>query len=375
MKKLLLKISLFALAFVLLVSPAGVVGLAEAGDIEVSADFSYTVSNQEVTIVRYDENCTVVDIPETVKGYPVVAIGYGAFYNCKNLSEINLPESLRIIEDSAFSGCSSLTSINIPKNVTYVESYAFGGCTSLAGINVSEENPAFASIDGVLYCKNLYTTVILSFCPQAKTGSVTIPEGVDLIASGAFFRCQYITDISIPNGTRFIGSEAFYACTALTELVIPDSVKTIGYGAFSECIALKSVTLPQSINSIDGYAFVNCPQLTIYGYEGSYAQKYASSHGIPFFTLFSVTKINISPDSSPKQGVPLTFTAESGGGQPYKEYFAYILKDGAVCQKYLAFSNPVFNFTPEEKGLYQLKVYCVDGSNTMVANTLAFYVI
>ena len=61
----------------------------------------------------------------------VSRIGNYAFYNCKKLTDISLPDSLQRIGEYAFSGCISLSYIKMPKNLARIEAYAFKDCTSL----------------------------------------------------------------------------------------------------------------------------------------------------------------------------------------------------------------------------------------------------
>ena len=50
------------------------------------------------------------------------------------------------------------------------------------------------------------------------------------------------------------------------------------------CSSLKSITIPESVTSIGERAFDECKRenLTIKGYAGSYAEKYAKENGISF---------------------------------------------------------------------------------------------
>ncbi len=54
-----------------------------------------------------------IDIPESYKGKPVTALGYGAFYNCTSLKSINIPDSVTYIDNSVFAGCKNLVKITI----------------------------------------------------------------------------------------------------------------------------------------------------------------------------------------------------------------------------------------------------------------------
>ena len=78
--------------------------------------------------------------------------------------------------------------------------------------------------------------------------------------------------------------------TALLTWVIPQSyfqngtltVTEITRLSFANCSALETVTIPETVTSISLDAFKNSSNLTIVGYEGSYAQQYATENNIPF---------------------------------------------------------------------------------------------
>ena len=66
-------------------------------------------------------------------------------------------------------------------------------------------------------------------------------------------------EVTIPEGITEIGKEAFIRCYELSKVVIPEGVKTIGDCAFFECTKLKEVVLPNSLEVIGGGAFGLCP--------------------------------------------------------------------------------------------------------------------
>ena len=68
------------------------------------------------------------------------SIGECAFYNCKGLNKLDLPESLVTIGPAAFSGCSGLTSLKIPASVTQIENSAFGNCSNLSKLEMPNKN-------------------------------------------------------------------------------------------------------------------------------------------------------------------------------------------------------------------------------------------
>lgn len=68
-----------------------------------------------------------------------------------------------------------------------------------------------------------------------------------------------------------IAYNAFYGCTTLQTVSIPEGVTVIAVAAFEGCTNLQSVSIPKSLMSIHGSAFQECSSLTDVYYAGSYA--------------------------------------------------------------------------------------------------------
>ena len=81
-----------------------------------------------------------VIIPEEIeydsKTYKVTSIGDKAFYKCKRLTSITIPNSVTMIGEDAFYGCEGLTSITFPYSLKYIGDYAFSLCTGLTSITI-----------------------------------------------------------------------------------------------------------------------------------------------------------------------------------------------------------------------------------------------
>lgn len=69
-----------------------------------------------------------VTIPAEVQECIVQYIGDYSFYNCNKLTEVVIPNTVKIINGGAFRGCSSLTTITIPESVVEIGLWAFYGC-------------------------------------------------------------------------------------------------------------------------------------------------------------------------------------------------------------------------------------------------------
>ena len=171
-------------------------------------------------------------------GRRVARIGRDAFSGCDQLTTIALPDSVVSIGAGAFLFCSKLTEIAIPAGVTNIEDGAFSGCFSLKSIIVDPGNPAYCSMDGVLYNKS--RTRLLQY-PGGKAGAYIIPKGVTSIAHLALWNCPHLTGVTMPEGIISIGDEEFAACYNLATVIVPASVTNIGQNAFNSCVSMKGI--------------------------------------------------------------------------------------------------------------------------------------
>ena len=234
---------------------------------------------------HYCGSLTSIELPDSIQ-----IIDNGAFTG-SGLNSIKLPESLVTISANAFGGCSSLTSIDIPESVTSIGDMAFLGCESLVRIfipasvtllgddpsgskhanqmfyncsrleevQVDENNTVYASIDGVLFTKDI--SKLIYYPSGASRNVYNIPEGVISIQSAAFYDCNSLTSITLPDSVTSIGYGAFQSCTGLKSVTLSDSVTEIGGSAFYYCTNLASITIPNSVTEIGDYAFYECTSL------------------------------------------------------------------------------------------------------------------
>ena len=108
--------------------------LAELDKIIESGDFRIGIYGDKAAILGFlgdKDNIKSIEIPKTIDGYTVTAIGDTAFYCCKSLENIEIPNSVTSIGDGAFSWCTLLASIEIPSSVTSIGDSAFFYCESL----------------------------------------------------------------------------------------------------------------------------------------------------------------------------------------------------------------------------------------------------
>lgn len=207
-----------------------------------------------------------VTVPSTVayedRDYTVTEIGVGAFYSCKDLTGITLPETLETIGEYAFSRCTGLENMNaLPAALTSIGSHAFA-YTALKAIAVAEGSKNFAAEADVLYSLDANgqpATVIV--CAPGTVGAKTVSESVTAIEYAAFAACEQVSGITLPSTLTTIGQYAFDGCLRLYELTIPESVTEIGAQAFYKCEYLSDITLPSKLQSLEEGLFMFCRSL------------------------------------------------------------------------------------------------------------------
>ena len=181
-----------------------------------------------------------------------ITIAVEAFYGCKGLTGITIPDGVKTIRDRAFEYCTALADISIPDSVNLIGSDVFYDTAYCTDENNWE--------DGALYIGNHLIDVDNDFAGAftVRDGTVTIAAGSSNGGGNAFAWCQSLTSVTLPDSIKSIGSGAFYGCTSLKEINIPDSVTEIGMSAFGSCDALESITIPDSVTTIGMGAFTSC---------------------------------------------------------------------------------------------------------------------
>ena len=217
--------------------------------------------DKTVAVERYcGDTVGIVTIPKTVRfddEYAVKEIKDGAFYCCRGLSSISIPDGVTSIGYSAFMFCNGLTSIHIPKSVTSIKSDAFSYCDGVTSITVDLQNPVYDSREGCNAIVETATNALYTGCKNT-----VIPKSITKIGSSAFCGCTGLTYVTIPDGVTSIGFYAFRGCNGLTSINIPQSVKSIVEYAFMFCEGLVSANIPEGVISIENNAFYGCSALT-----------------------------------------------------------------------------------------------------------------
>ena len=162
-------------------------------------------------------------IPRTVK-----SMGEGIFCYSGIVSEIIFEEGLEELSDRSLYAANRLKYITLPSTLKYLGEQALGSF-GLEEIIVSEENPYFKSIDGVLYSKD--GTKLIQFTTKI-TGEYTIPDHVTTVGACSFWASQ-LSKVIIPENVKILESQAFYAFgDGKADFIVHGRLEEIGSNVF-----------------------------------------------------------------------------------------------------------------------------------------------
>ena len=173
------------------------------------------------------------------------SIPYAAFFNLNQITEVDVPRSVKSIGAAAFQG-TKITSINLPEGIETIERAAFDGTLlnelTLPSTLKSIGNNAFSG---------------------TKIKNVTLPEGTKSIGQQAFAN-TLLESVELPSSLETIGKHAFWSASALKEIIIPGNVSTIASNAFEGASKLEKVVFEQGskVKSLEYGAFMGDSKLT-----------------------------------------------------------------------------------------------------------------
>lgn len=227
--------------------PAGVTGLCDSAFLRCDGLSAVRLPDGLISIGDFAfSHCTGlmdVSIPDSV-----TYLGYGAFedsgiYNAfnfdgnvfyidnalirasENLSgEYAIKEGTTAIAEAAFANARELTDVVVPNSIKVIARRTFDECVSLR--------------------------------------KVVLSDGLKEIGDRAFFNCCKLTDLTIPSSVTEIGTVAFYS-TALERVDLPQNLTVISHGLF-ENSSLKEINIPEAVTYIGFEAFADSELKSVY---------------------------------------------------------------------------------------------------------------
>ncbi|MCM1297301.1 MAG: leucine-rich repeat domain-containing protein, partial [Muribaculaceae bacterium] len=246
-----------------------------------------------------------IDIPNTVS-----TISSYAFQNCVLLESVTLPQSLSMFMSYPFRGCTKLRSVTVNSlTLSSLSESAFDGCP-LEEINASENCTKLASIDGVLYDKQVKKLLI--FPAYKKADTYTMPSTVTSM-SGKFIGVQYIKVFESGDALTSIAAKSFQKCPELTTVKLGAKVSSFGYGCFSESPKFATLEISAAnpyIKYADG-AVVSADNTELFAFIDSKATTYKAPEGL------KIIKANAFSDNAKITDIEFSSTIDSIGDNAF----------------------------------------------------------
>lgn len=202
---------------------------------------SYTVKDGTVTICQNafeGENLKEVILPDSVE-----VIAPYAFADMTELTNVELSQNLKKLNDHAFKGCTALESLVLPESLSEIAAYTFEGCTNLKTMDLPET-----------------ITKIGEYAFKGCTSyasPVTVYEDW-VVGAHAFDGCSSIPEINVLDGHQQIATYAFANCTSASgKIIVGDDSKFASY-CFYNCDAIEEVEIVAKLPFVENYAFGSC---------------------------------------------------------------------------------------------------------------------
>ncbi len=240
-------------------------------------ELTYIYNEEEKEEEKKEEN---IEIPATVAGIPVTALGDWVFSENKKIKSVKIPDTVRYFGTYVFSK-SSLQSVNIPESLKVIPSNTFAECKNLKSVTFH---------DNLLVANNAF-----------KGTDITVPENVYLSESTVFVNDSYgiinkksgYFDMSVTynKDTNAYEAEAMsYDADSVSgtnaEVVIPDyfldiPITKVNEHFWDKCnatgIELSAVTFPSGVTEIWNLGLKNPEALKSVNIKGQNVSIYSGA--------------------------------------------------------------------------------------------------
>lgn len=248
--------------------------LAEDAEIHRDGVFFYQIADGEATLTGCDwdmmqadslymfaEPPVSLEIPATLGGYPVTAIGGWLFSSLDVCPvdapfEVVLPEGLRALDADTFAECFYAVKVTLPATLEVIPEGCFDQIE--AEIDFPNGNPRYSCENGFLIDNT--TQTLLYTAPSS--------HGIALPAVRRLGDCSLMNwlwydddDPVLPDTLESVGSYIFYDC-GVTRVTFPDGITELSPYTFY-CTDLQEVHLPASLREIPDYCFWNCQLIAL----------------------------------------------------------------------------------------------------------------
>ena len=245
----------------------------------------YEIVDDAVTITGYNGISTTIVIPEEIEGKPVTRIARYAF-DRMNITGVTIPDTVEEIGEKAFFRCFELTQIDLPKSLKSIGHNAFA-YTGLVEVDLSVcPNLKNVGAYAFAYCEQLkkitlsndeitYGKGIIMECPELETiNNISILEDLSSYFSGNF---KLFTNKpkTITVNHKVIINGNVWNYIDVEEIIVEDPTGTIVDGRILNIFpSLKKITLGERITEPEEWA------MTMEQY-GEYLKNWKPEDGIP----------------------------------------------------------------------------------------------
>ena len=164
-------------------------------------------------------------------------IGDSGFQNCQ-IENLDLPETLTHLGEKAFMG-STVESLTLPGSITEYGKHVFYDCKNLSYVELPE---------------NMKEIPMGIFWNCTSLKRIQLPSGLEKIGNASFYGSG-LNRITIPSSVKVIDDWAFAWLTNMQTIDIPDTVEEIGYNAFVYCKGVKNIHIGSGVKTIGQDAF------------------------------------------------------------------------------------------------------------------------
>ena len=280
------------LLWVLILLMLPLTALAEDAEIHRDGAFLYQIADGEAVLTGCDwdmmqadslymfaEPQVSLEIPATLGGYPVMAIGGWLFSSLDDCPvdvpfEVVLPEGLRALDADTFAECFYAVKVTLPSTLEVIPEGCFNQIE--AEIDFPNGNPRYSCENGFLIDRDTQTLLY-----TAPSSHGTALPAVRRLGDGSLMNWLWYNDDDpvLPDTLESVGSYIFYDC-GVTRVTFPDGITELSPYTFY-CTDLQEVHLPASLREIPDYCFWNC-QLTALDIPDGVTR--IGAHAVDWFT-------------------------------------------------------------------------------------------
>lgn len=232
-----------------------------------------THKGAEVTSIKRIESEYIKEI-EISEG--ILVIEPSAFSGMKSLEKVTIPQSVVSIGDKAFSTCDVLKEVSLPNGITSIGKAVFSKCFELKDFVIPESvksigEKAFEecrSLEEIRIGSNIKTIGNNAFYDCTNLERVEIDFSAVELGIQVFSNTKFAEKNSDSNGFFIVDGVLYGAVRQETEMFIPEGVKVIAKGAFYDNNKTVKFYLPSSLEKVEDYAFANSLKTKEVYFEG-----------------------------------------------------------------------------------------------------------